>query len=333
MSKTIRLTVPAILALVGMCVSALAQVGVVNAPRNPGQLAILHWYPVNKVTKFSVGQLPDGLAFDGANVWVANQQDNTVTKLRANDGKVLGTFGPLGNGPSNTIFDGENIWISCFQGNEIDKVRASDGAILGRFVQLSPEFLAFDGTYIWMTNGELTENVRKMRASDGQDVGVFSVGPGTGGILFDGANIWVTVVGDGLHKGTLVKMRPSDGAVLGTSQTGFSPWSLAFDGANVWVTNLGGANVTKIRASDGAVLGTFNVPGNDPISLAFDGANIWVVNQLSSNFNQDSTLTKMRASDGVVLATFPVPTTPDAVMFDGTSIWLTDTSDAAVSKF
>jgi hypothetical protein len=33
-----------------------------------------------------------GLAFDRANIWVANNLDNAVTKLRASDGLALGTF-------------------------------------------------------------------------------------------------------------------------------------------------------------------------------------------------------------------------------------------------
>ena len=41
---------------------------------------------------FGVGSAPLGLAFDGANIWVTNQNSNTVTKLRASDGS--------GSGPS-----------------------------------------------------------------------------------------------------------------------------------------------------------------------------------------------------------------------------------------
>ena len=41
---------------------------------------------------FKVGIDPTGLAFDGANIWVANIGDNTVSKLRASDGATLGTF-------------------------------------------------------------------------------------------------------------------------------------------------------------------------------------------------------------------------------------------------
>jgi len=33
-----------------------------------------------------VGHHPSTAAFDGANIWVANTHDNTVTELRAKDG-------------------------------------------------------------------------------------------------------------------------------------------------------------------------------------------------------------------------------------------------------
>ena len=59
---------------------------------NPLKVALLHWYKANTTTSFTVGNLPDGIAFDGANIWTANFNDGTVSKLQANDGAVLGTF-------------------------------------------------------------------------------------------------------------------------------------------------------------------------------------------------------------------------------------------------
>ena len=41
---------------------------------------------------FTVGTNPQGVASDGANIWVANLASNNVTKLRASDGAVLGTL-------------------------------------------------------------------------------------------------------------------------------------------------------------------------------------------------------------------------------------------------
>jgi len=45
--------------------------------------------PAQAELKFNPNQVA---AFDGANVWVVNDNSNKVTKLRASDGAVLGTF-------------------------------------------------------------------------------------------------------------------------------------------------------------------------------------------------------------------------------------------------
>jgi DNA-binding beta-propeller fold protein YncE len=58
---------------------------------------------------FSVGSHPHSVAFDGANIWAANEQSGNVTELRASDGATLGTF-PAGSGPEGVAFDGVNIW-------------------------------------------------------------------------------------------------------------------------------------------------------------------------------------------------------------------------------
>ena len=60
---------------------------------NPLQVAQLRWYDANKAgNKFAVGSFPTGICFDGANIWVTNAGSDTVTKLRASDGALLGTF-------------------------------------------------------------------------------------------------------------------------------------------------------------------------------------------------------------------------------------------------
>jgi hypothetical protein len=66
------------------------------------QVATLRWYQASENwSQVAVGNHPQGIAFDGSNIWVANDSDNTVTKVRASDGAVLGTFAvgvePVGN--------------------------------------------------------------------------------------------------------------------------------------------------------------------------------------------------------------------------------------------
>jgi DNA-binding beta-propeller fold protein YncE len=58
-----------------------------------------------------LGDNPGALAFDGANIWVANFTDGTVNKLLASTGALLGTFS-VGAGPDGLAFDGANIWVA-----------------------------------------------------------------------------------------------------------------------------------------------------------------------------------------------------------------------------
>lgn len=51
-----------------------------------------------------------------------------------------------------------------------------------------PAGLAFDGASLWVANGD-SNNVTKLRASDGAVLGTFPVGSDPFGVAFDGANI------------------------------------------------------------------------------------------------------------------------------------------------
>ena len=150
-------------------------IGVTSSSQNPLQIAILHWYDANLTTQFTTASGPYGVAFDGASIWVCNNGNNNVTKLRGSDGKVLGTF-TVGTQPNALAFDGTNIWVANGGTNNVTKLRASDGTTLGTFKSSGtfPAGVAFDGTNIWVTNN-LSTNVTKMSES-GSVLGTFSVG-------------------------------------------------------------------------------------------------------------------------------------------------------------
>jgi hypothetical protein len=103
---------------------------------------------------FAVGSRPLGVAFDGASVWVAAAAGNGgLTKLRASDGKNLGTF-PVGVSYL-VAFDSVDIWVTTPAW--VYEVRRSDGAVLGTLNGgASPFGIAFDGANIWVadTNGK-----------------------------------------------------------------------------------------------------------------------------------------------------------------------------------
>jgi len=283
---------------------------------NLSALSLLRWDLLSKRT-FTVGFLPVGLTFDGANIWVANSGfgANTVTKLRASDGANLGTFA-VGSNPQFLAFDGTNIWVANFGSNNLTKLRASDGANLGSFtVGSNPNDVAFDGTNIWAANNT-SNNLTKLRASDGAIFGTFAVGSGPRGIAFDGTNIWVTNSNDN----SVTKLRASDGNSLGTFPAGTFPIGITFDGANIWIA--GQASLTRLRASDGACVGTctFAVGAS---SIVFDGTNLWATTA--------SGLTKVSLT-GTVLGAVDAGAGILDIAFDGQSVWVTNFNNNTVTR-
>src|SRR5262249_39813634 len=102
----------------------------------------------SQTTSFSVGDGPEAVAFDGTNIWAANQFSNTVNRVRVSDGTILRTYS-VGKRPVALVFDGANIWVANYLGNTVTKLRASDGVALATLsVGAGPGGLAFDGANI-----------------------------------------------------------------------------------------------------------------------------------------------------------------------------------------
>jgi hypothetical protein len=66
--------------------------------------------------------------FDGRNIWIALQMPGSVTKLRASDGEVLGTFS-FGFGATAIAFDGANIWVLITSEKCVAKLSAAYGSL------------------------------------------------------------------------------------------------------------------------------------------------------------------------------------------------------------
>lgn len=289
---------------------------------NPNQIALLRWYDINRSgNSFPTGTSPNGIAFDGAHLWVANAGENTVSKIRASDGMGLGTFA-VGTEPRRVAFDGANVWVSNWNSSSVMKLRASDGQLLQTIpTGPQPGGLAFDGTNMWVASyGSGT--VTKLRVSDGAVLGTFGAGASPLALAFDGANIWIA---NNLVQGGATKIRASDGAFQGTFGTESFPGDIAFDGSSVWITNTGPWSITKLRASDGAHQTTFLAGGVCCGGIAFDGVNLW--------FSGESILFKRRPSDGALLGAFSGLSIGSGIAFDGANIWVANRGNNSLGKF
>jgi hypothetical protein len=277
--------------------------------------ALLRWYG----RTYPVGTNPFALAFDGTYIWAVNYGNNTVSKLSASSGAVVGTYA-VGTEPFGAAFDGTNIWVTNLGNNNVTELLASTGAVVGTYaVGSSPFGIAFDGTNIWVANTG-SNTVTKLLASTGTVVGTYAVAAGPSQFTFDGTNIWVS----NEFNATVTKMVASTGAIVGTYSVGTDPTGLAFDGINIWVANQGSSTVTKLLASTGAVLGTYTA-GVFAAQVAFDGTNIWVADP------GGNTVTKLLASSGATIGTYSVGSNPSALAFDGANIWVANEASNTVT--
>src|SRR5919112_6327672 len=87
--------------------------------------------PTTAAAAFGVGNGPEGVVSDGANVWVANQFSETVTKL-SGDGAALGTYA-VGRRPLALAFDGNFVWVANYLSDNVMKLDPSSGAVVGTY--------------------------------------------------------------------------------------------------------------------------------------------------------------------------------------------------------
>ena len=291
------------------------------------QIALLKWYTAISTTQsnISVGGAPWAIAFDGANMWVANYNSWNVKVIRVSDGYTVMTPA-TGAYPEGIAFDGINMWVANYYGNNISVLRASDGyQVMTPTTGTYPAAVAFDGVNMWVANSFQNNTVSVLRASDGYHVMTPTVGSEPYSLAFDGVNMWAPNTVDN----NVSVLRASDGYHVMTPTVGLYPIAIAFDGANMWVANNQSNTVSVLRASDGYNVMTITV-GLHPHAIAFDGANMWVTN--AGDGVNPGAVSVLRASDGSLVKTVSVGVSPQAIAFDGAYMWVANTGSNTVSK-
>jgi len=235
----------------------------------------------------------------------------------------LGTTA-VGSLPFAVAADGEDLWVTCVGDGSVQRVHASDGRVTGTWpgAPNALGLLVAMGRVFFTTNypPEVLHMIDPSQPPGSfTDVSSF-VGPGSYGLAFDGARIWVTSFGGGMSIVTPGPTTPWDTRHV---TEGFQfPTSVLWDGNNVWVGDQGLNALLRLDA-DGAILQTVAL-GAQPGVMAFDGENIWV--PVGAGTDLPSGVEVVRASTGDVLATFPKGPNQDTgtAAFDGQRVLVTD---------
>jgi hypothetical protein len=294
-------------------------------PRSEGDLSVTN-----------VGLDPDGVSADGLNLWVANTDGNTVSRVTAATGGVTGTWTGA-TAAFDTLVARGKVFVLGKDGVlfQIDPTLAP-GAVSEVATDLGTECvgLAFDGSSIWGTcsgsGGNNNGNLFRVNLAP-LSVAKFNGGD-PAGILFDGTDLWVTDrIADTLTRRTLGG-QTTDVPLTAANGPGFP----AFDGINLWVPDLNDRMfVVRVKDSIGnsvtpTVIATLT--GNGllaPTAASFDGQRVLVTN---SNASPNAALSLWRASDLAPHGFILTAAVPRFTCSDGINFWITF-SDNTLRRF
>lgn len=284
----------------------------------------------------TVGSSPHFAKSDGADLWVANSGSNTVSRVRASDGKLLETWTGA-NGANVVLIAMGRVFVASTMNPgalySIDPTQ-SPGMVttITSALGINPNGIAFDGQNIWTANGG---------AGGNGSVSIVTLNPLTvntvttgfnapQGILFDGGNIWVTDAGD-----STLKKLGANGAVLQTVSfaAGGVPVCPAFDGTNIWVPFMEADAVSVVRATGGltgTVLATLFGNGlSHPLQATFDGERVLVTNFFGNS------VSLWKASDLTPIGAFGTgaSTAPWGACSDGLNFWIVLQGAGKLARF
>ncbi len=220
----------------------------VTGTTSPGSLYVIDpTLPPGAVTvaATTLGVSPQGIAFDGTNLWTANEGPpgsvSIITPQSTTPYPVTTVTTGFTN-PWGILYDGSHIWVTDFGKNALLQLDSVGNIVKTVTVGNLPQFPAFDGTNIWVPN--LGDNsITIVQAATGNVVATITanasnklVSP-TGG-SFDGERVMVTN-----RSGSSVTLfKSADLSFIANVTTGTSafPNIPCADGINFWVTVTGG---------------------------------------------------------------------------------------------
>jgi hypothetical protein len=189
-------------------------------------------------------------------------------------------------------------------------------------VGASPSTVVFDGTDLWVANGN-SHTVMRIRPSDGKLLDTWTGATQPSGIVAAMGKIFVT--GATFPAGSLYMIDPTLPAGTVTTLTtslGGSASGIAFDGSRIWTTS--GHGSVSIVSLNPTMVTNVTTGFNAPSGMLYDGSNIWVTDGAAN------TLLKLN-SDGSIAQTINVGNIPALPVFDGTNIWVPNTEPGSLT--
>jgi hypothetical protein len=276
----------------------------------------------------TVGGTPVQVECDGADLWVTDFSGGTVSRVRASDGKLLETWTGATNAGGVLVAAGKVFVAGYTSPGKLYQIDPTQPAGMVTTLTSSlgdlPRGISFDGSRIWTANRGGSVSIVSLGTWTVTNVPLFIFPTG---LVYDGANMWVT---DQISEGKLFKLA-SNGLIIQAVDTGAFPSYPVFDGTNIWVPNSGSSTITVVRASTGTVIATLTDTFiQAPNAAAFDGERIVITDDSFGGF-----ISVWKAADLTPLNAISPgdKTSPAGVCSDGANFWIALSGTGQLARY
>jgi YVTN family beta-propeller protein len=282
----------------------------------PNSVAVIDPGSNRVVGSVPVGSRPGAIVFAAGSLWVANVDDQTVSRIdpmSLRPLRVLALAGPptgLAAVPSAIEVVQSNPAASTVSVNAIDPQFDVVGPAtrLGNIVAGGPGAIAAQGASVWVapSSGLLTRLdpvTRRVAQKVDPNSGPSGIGVGAGAV-------WMT----DSEADNVTRVDPT--GLLTPITVGNGPAGIAVDSGGVWVADSLDDAVVRIDPSIRSVTTTIPV-GRSPAGVAIGAGSVWVAN------SGDGTVTRIDPRSGKVVARIVVGGSPQAITIANGRAWVT----------
>jgi YVTN family beta-propeller protein len=267
-----------------------------------------------------VGARPGAVASGSGSLWVANLDDQNISRIDPGTLRTLRTI-TVGGPPTGITATPAGVWVvesnmnpdvsltSMFVGRidpEFDTL--SSGVRIGNVIPSGPGAVAAQGNSVWVapSTGLLT----RLNATTGRVAHQLDPNASPAGIAIGDGAVWLT----DSEADNVVRLDPT--GLLTPIAVGNAPTGITVGAGAVWVVDSLDDAVVRIDPGTRSVTATVPV-GRSPAGIAFGAGSVWVAN------SGDGTLSRINPNTDKVQATIPVGGSPQALTVADGRVWVT----------
>lgn len=147
------------------------------------------------IARVSVGNSPASIAVGAGAVWVADNADNSVTRIDPSSANAVTATGPVGQQPSAVAVGAGAVWVANTQDGTIARVNPRTAAVVATIaVGERPTGIAVGAGAVWVANS-LSGTVSRIDPATNRVDAVVDVGESPQSLTVAHGLVWVSVQG------------------------------------------------------------------------------------------------------------------------------------------